>query len=103
MRKKLAKKLKAKKEAKEILPKLFPKAKEARKKGDRRMHTVYSNKIRYLRNKFKIKLDARLKRQVCKHCYRVFVPTINVRVRSREGKLIYFCLDCKKYTKFTLK
>ncbi len=102
MRKKIAKKLKAKQEAKAMIPSLFSKAKACRKKGDKRLHTVYSRKINYLKNKFKIKLDSVLKRQVCKHCYRVFIPLVNVRVRTRNGNVVYYCLDCKNYSKYGL-
>lgn len=40
------------------------------------------------------------KRKFCKHCYSYFVPQKNVRVRLKNKKVVYYCLSCKKFTKF---
>ena len=50
--------------------------------------------------KYKIRLSKELKRQFCKHCYRLFVPGKTVRIRTSRGKVVYFCLNCKKFTRF---
>ena len=103
MRKKLQKKLKAKKEAKEIIPELLKKAKEAYKKGNRRLSKTYSKKIWYLYMKHKLKLSKTIKRQLCKHCHSVLIPSVNCRVRTKNHYIVYYCLECKKYTKIALK
>jgi len=103
MRKRIAKKLKAKKEAIEMIPELLKKAKANYKKGNKKLSKTYSKKIRYLYMKHKIKLSKTIKRQLCKHCYGILIPSINCRVRTKENKLIIYCLDCKKYTKLPLK
>ncbi|MBW2974800.1 hypothetical protein KY366_03715 [Candidatus Woesearchaeota archaeon] len=40
-----------------------------------------------------------VQRQLCKNCYGILIPSLNCRVRTKEGRLIIYCLDCKKYTR----
>ena len=103
MRRKIAKKLEAKKEAKALIPELLRKAKKAYKEGNKRLSRVYSKKIRYLSTKYKIGLPTIIKRQLCKNCYSVLIPSLNCRIRTRKGRLVYYCLECKKYTRIGLK
>jgi len=103
MRKRIAKKLKAKKEAKALIPELLKKAKLTYKKGNKQLSKTYSLKIHYLYMKYKLKLPKTIKRQLCKHCYTVLIPSVNCRVRTKEGKVIYYCLDCKRYTRIVIK
>ncbi|MFH1637528.1 MAG: ribonuclease P Rpr2/Rpp21/SNM1 subunit [Candidatus Woesearchaeota archaeon] len=57
-----------------------------------------------LKNQRRIKLSpSRLKRKFCKHCGCYFIPGKNLRVRTREGKLIYYCLECKKFWRMPCK
>jgi len=103
MRKRLAKKLKAKKEAKQLIPELLKKAKTAYRKGNKKLSKTYAKKIRYLYMKYKLKLPRSIKRQLCSHCYNALIPSINARIRTNKGKVIIYCLDCKKYTKIGFK
>jgi len=103
MRKRTVKKLKAKKDAIALIPKLLIKSKLDYKEGNKGLSRTYSKKIRYLYMKHKLKLPKTLKRQLCKHCYSVLIPSLNCRIRTKEGKLIIYCLDCKKYTRILLK
>ncbi len=102
MRRKIAKKIKAKQDAKALIPDLLKKSKLAYKKGDKKLSLTYSKKIRFLYMKHKIKLPKTIKRQLCKHCYRVLIPSINCRVRTNNNWLVIYCLDCKKYTRILL-
>ncbi|MBU0628158.1 MAG: ribonuclease P [Nanoarchaeota archaeon] len=103
MRKKLAKKLKAKKEAIEIIPELLKKSKGSYKKGNKRLSKVQSKKIKYLSMKYKLKLPKDLKRQLCKNCGSILIPSVNCRVRLNKGRLISYCMECKKFTRMPLK
>ncbi|MBS3128939.1 ribonuclease P [Candidatus Woesearchaeota archaeon] len=60
----------------------------------------YVRLARRIAMKFKIKLSSQQKRLFCKHCYHFLMPGKNSRVRTKKGMLIYYCLDCKKYSKF---
>ncbi len=103
MRKKIAKKLQAKKQAKALIPGLLKKAKLAYKKGNKKLSETHSKKIKYLSMKYKIKLPKTIKRQLCKHCCSLLIPSINCRIRTKEGKLIIYCLECKKFTRIPLR
>ncbi|MBU0470546.1 MAG: ribonuclease P [Nanoarchaeota archaeon] len=49
--------------------------------------------------KVKIRIPLDLKRRFCKHCYKYLMPGVNSRVRTREGKVIISCFECKKFTR----
>lgn len=57
----------------------------------------YVSLARKIAMKTKTKIPAQLKRRFCKHCYSYLQHGINVRVRTRGGKVIIACLDCKKF------
>ena len=100
MKKIYSKKDSSKKEiARERIKILFKQAKEVFKK-DKSLANRYVKLARELAMKYKVRLPSELKRQFCKHCYSYLVPSVNVRVRTREGKVIYYCLECKKYMRF---
>lgn len=103
MRRRLAKKLKAKKQAIELFPELLKKAKKAYKKGNKRLSKTYSKKIRYLSMKYKIKPKKTIIRQLCKHCSSILIPSVNCRIRTKQGKLLIYCLECKKFTRISLR
>lgn len=64
----------------------------------------YSDIIRNITTRLKIRLDSKEKRRICKHCYSILTPGDNCRVRLRgknKGKnIVYYCFECKKFTKF---
>lgn len=103
MRKKLARKLKAKKEAIEIIPELLKRSKESYRKGNKRLSKVQSKKIKYLTMKYKLKLPKELKKQLCKNCSSILIPSVNCRVRTNKGKLVYYCMECKRFTRMPLR
>lgn len=63
----------------------------------------YISLIRKIAMKLRVGLPRPIKKSFCKHCYVAFAPGTNCRVRTRDGKLIYYCFNCKKYTKLLLK
>jgi ribonuclease P protein subunit RPR2 len=63
----------------------------------------YINLARKLSMKFKTRIPRELKRKFCKHCYHYLVPNKNCRVRIHKSRVIYYCLDCKKFMRFMLK
>ena len=103
MRTRLKKKLEAKKKAKEDIPKLLLSSKRAYKDKDLRLSGVYSKKIKYLHMKHKIKLPKETRRQLCKHCFSVLIPGVSCRVRITGGKVVYYCLGCKRYIRIPLR
>jgi len=63
----------------------------------------YAKKARRIALKYKIKLPLGLKRKICKNCYGFLVPGKNLRVRTRKGHVVYYCLNCKKFMRFGYK
>ena len=43
-----------------------------------------------------------LKKCFCKHCHSYFRHGINVRIRLNQGKIVKYCLTCKKFSRFPL-
>ena len=96
------KKAKEKNIAKNTVEDLFKHAKEAFKED----HKISDNLVRKARNiamKYKIKIPPKLKRRFCSHCYKYLVPSVNCRIRVQRGKVVYYCLSCKKFTRLPYK
>ena len=88
--------------AKERITYLFEQAKKTFNK-----HPSLSNRYvtlaRKLSMKYKVQIPRELKRRFCKHCYKYLMPGNNCRVRTKKGKVVYYCLNCKKYMRFVCK
>ncbi len=92
----------AKKTAKEKIVELFKQAEEVFSRDSKAADRCVE-KARKTAMKIRIKIPPMLKRNFCKHCYKYIVPGINCRVRLSEGKVIYYCLSCKKFMRFPHK
>jgi len=60
-------------------------------------------KARNLSMKYKVKIPNKLKRRFCKHCYSYLMPGTNCRIRTKEGKVVIYCIECKKFTRIPYK
>jgi ribonuclease P protein subunit RPR2 len=100
MKRKYSKKpLKQKQIALERIQILFEQAGKRFKK-DPFLSNRYVSLARKIAMKYKVKIPSELKKQFCKHCYKYLVPSVNCRVRLQKGKVVYYCLNCKKYMRF---
>lgn len=88
--------------ARERIQVLFEQAKEMFKE-DPKLSDRYVYLARKIAMKYKVKIPSRLKRMFCKHCYTFLVPSVNCRVRAQRGKVVYYCLSCKKFTRLPYK
>ena len=52
--------------------------------------------------KARIRLTREQKRLFCTHCYAYLVPGVNLRVPTRSGMVVYSCLCCKKFMRFSV-
>ncbi|MDD5253872.1 MAG: ribonuclease P [Candidatus Nanoarchaeia archaeon] len=98
----LRKKEKDREIALERIESLFNQAKEVFKK-DSSLSDRYVKIANKIAMKTKTKIPAKFKRNFCKHCLSYLKPGINCRIRTKNKNLIYYCMNCKKYTKFGLK
>ena len=80
---------------------LFDEAESSFKKHPERSNR-YVQLARRIAMKVNLKLPKELKRKFCRHCNSYLKPNINVRVRIRKGKVIYYCFNCKKYMRYML-
>ncbi|RMD58032.1 ribonuclease P [Candidatus Woesearchaeota archaeon] len=63
----------------------------------------YVRLARKIATRYNVRIPARLKRRYCKECNSYLVPGKNCSIRTREGKLIIHCKECKKITRIPLK
>ena len=64
---------------------------------DKKLANRYVNLARRISMKVNLRIPSELKRKFCKHCYSFLMPGVNCRVRTRENKVVYYCLECKKF------
>jgi ribonuclease P protein subunit RPR2 len=82
--------------AKERIDILFKQAKIRPEKATR-----YVFIARKIAKKYNIKLDKKLKRTFCHHCYSYFTSeNLKVRTNPKTKCVEYNCLDCKKVTRY---
>jgi len=59
----------------------------------------YIKKARRLAMRVNLRIPRELKRKFCKHCYSYFKPGKSYRVRTKNGKIVYYCFHCKRFTR----
>lgn len=82
--------------AKERIRILFEEAQSMHKK-DSKLSDRYVALARKMSMKYKVDIPPELKRRFCPHCYCYLVPGENLRVRTRDSKLVYYCTNCRKF------
>jgi ribonuclease P protein subunit RPR2 len=95
-------KLQQKKIAEERIIELFDLAEKNFAKYPERSHR-YAELIRKIQLKFKIKLPLKIKRRICKKCDKFLKPGMNCKIRTKEGKLVIHCLECKNMVRIPYK
>lgn len=88
--------------AKERIGVLFSQAELAFRK-DRALSDRYVYLARRISMRYKVKIPPALKRRFCRHCYRYLKPGVNCRVRLAKGRVIYYCLSCRKFMRFVIR
>jgi len=87
--------------ARQRIKKLFSEA-EKIFPNDKELANKYVKLARKIAMKFNLRMPRGYKRRFCKHCYSYLVPGKNLRVRTRDEKSVYYCLECKKFMRFPL-
>ena len=95
-------KRKQKEIARERITTLFQEAEKVYSKN-KSLSNRYVTLARKVAMKVRLRIPGELKRKFCKHCHKYLRSGDNCRVRTREGKLVIYCLECKKYTRVVLK
>jgi len=95
-------KSKQKEIAKERIEKLFFQAEKVFSEN-KALANRYVTLARKIAMKTKVRIPLVLKRKFCKHCYKFLMPGNNSRTRTRNGKVIISCFECKKFTRIPVK
>lgn len=85
--------------AKERVKILFDNAEKMFKK-DPKLSDRYVALARKIAMKANMRMPRELKRRFCKHCNCYLQPGVNCRVRTRAGKVVYYCLNCKRFMRY---
>jgi|SRR3989344_4900131 len=99
MRQKKQDKIIIKELAKEEIINLFTKAENVFKQNKTKSNE-FIKKARKLAMQKNIKISKEFKRKYCRHCNSYLVPGKNCRVRTQPGRVVYTCLECKKFMRF---
>jgi ribonuclease P protein subunit RPR2 len=95
--------MKSKKEiARERINLLFKKANEIYKE-DSSLSNRYVEIARKIAMKAQVNIPSNFRKKFCRKCYAYLVPGENCRVRTRNKKLIYYCMECKNIMRFPYK
>jgi ribonuclease P protein subunit RPR2 len=81
---------------------LFNEAEKSFKKNPSLSHR-YVALARKIAMKTKSRIPLELKRRFCKNCYKYLQQGVNARVRTRQGKVIISCLECKRFMRIPIK
>lgn len=57
----------------------------------------YVRLARKISMKMQIPIPQRYKKRFCRHCHTYLRPGINCRTRTRGGKLVTYCDNCKRF------
>ena len=63
----------------------------------------YVTLARKIAMKVRMSIPLEFKRRFCKHCYSYLKVSANARIRTRGGKVIISCLECKKFSRIPIK
>jgi len=97
------KKEEQKKIAKKRIKTLFLLAENNALEGKLSLSNRYVQIARKISMRCLVPIPPEFKRRFCKHCYSYLLPSVNSRYRIHDKRLVIFCFNCKKYTRFPLK
>ena len=69
---------------------------------DKKLANRYVDLARRIAMKSNLRIPKEYKRKFCKHCYSYLKPGKNLRIRTKNKKVVYYCLECKKFMRFPL-
>lgn len=81
---------------------LFQQAEEVFRE-DKGLANRYVELARKIAMKMKVHMPAEYKRRFCKYCQAYLRPGVNVRIRTRKGRVVMYCQECKKVRRVGVK
>lgn len=92
-----------KKIARGRIDKLFTMAEKMALSGKLNFSDRYVELARKISMRYQIPIPRGFKRCFCKHCYRYMLPGVTCRVRVHRGRIVFYCFNCEKFSRFPLK
>lgn len=92
-----------KKIAKNRIIKLFNLAEEYALSDRLKFSDRYVFLARKLSMRYLVAIPSKYKRRFCKNCYAYLLPGKNCRVRIQGKKIVTYCHNCKKYSRFPIR
>ena len=89
--------------AKKRINYLFNLAEESAHENRLVLANRYVQIARKISMKHLIPMPKEFKRKYCKYCYSFLLPGVNSRIRISRGKVITYCNNCNKFTRYPLK
>lgn len=89
--------------ARRRIEKLFIMAEEAALQNRFNLANRYVEIARKISMRYLVQIPKRFKRCFCKNCYRYMLPGRTARIRINHGKIVVFCFNCKKISRFIIK
>jgi ribonuclease P protein subunit RPR2 len=102
-RKRRISKTEQKKIASRRINRLFEIAEETALTGELDLSNRYVEIARKISMKNLTRIPRIYKRRFCKYCYNYLLPTKTCRFRISRGKVIVYCLNCRRYNRIPIK
>ena len=91
-----------KKMAEKRIRQLFEEAQKAYKK-EPKLSDRYVSLAKKMSSKYKVPIPKKYKSMHCKKCLSFLVPSVNLRVRTHRGHVVYLCEKCKSIRRVPYK
>jgi len=72
-------------------------------KKDAKLANRYVQLARKISMRSKVVIPSNLKKRFCKNCYYFLVPGKNVRIRTKNKKVVYYCFNCKHHMRYVIR
>ena len=69
---------------------------------NKKLANRYVELSRKIAMKLNLRMPKKYKRRFCKHCYSYLKNGVNARTRVNKGRVIIYCLECKKYMRIPI-
>lgn len=70
---------------------------------DSKLSDRYVSLARKIAAKNRVRIPSAQRRRFCRHCSSFLVPSKNCRIRTREGMIVVYCLNCGHFNKFVYR
>ena len=70
---------------------------------DKEFSKKYVKLARKIAMRVNLRLPREIKVQFCRNCNAYQMPSVNCRIRTKNGKVVYYCLECRHFRRYVMK